>query len=117
MGHSRPLSHYFRLFNTVYNKQIFNTKIANDWIRTADLWYRKQPLYQLSQAQQQPIYSSFYTVYAVVNLRFDKFVQDNLVLAWVNQKVKKNKLVPQNVWTKFHNSDRGKNLNLNVFQH
>ena len=21
---------------------------ANDWIRTADLWYRKRPLYQLS---------------------------------------------------------------------
>ena len=25
-----------------------NKKIADDWIRTADLWYRKWPLYQLS---------------------------------------------------------------------
>ena len=38
---------YFRLFNTVDSNcslQIF----ANDWIRTADLWSQKLPLYQLS---------------------------------------------------------------------
>ena len=27
---------------------MFNINFADDWIRTADLWYRKQPLYQLS---------------------------------------------------------------------
>ena len=27
---------------------MFNINFANDWIQTADLWYWKQPLYQLS---------------------------------------------------------------------
>ena len=27
---------------------MFNINFANDWIRTVDLWYQKQPLYQLS---------------------------------------------------------------------
>ena len=27
---------------------MFNINFANDWSWTADLWYRKQPLYQLS---------------------------------------------------------------------
>ena len=27
---------------------MFNINFANDWIRTADLWSWKQPLYQLS---------------------------------------------------------------------
>ena len=38
---------YFCLFNTVDSKQMFNN-FADDWIQTADLWYWKQPLYQLS---------------------------------------------------------------------
>ena len=50
VGHSRPLFIYFCLFNTVDSKQvnIFNINFADDWIWTADLWYWKQPLYQLS---------------------------------------------------------------------
>ena len=39
---------YFRLFNTVDSKQMFNINFADDWIRTVDLWYWKRPLYQLS---------------------------------------------------------------------
>ena len=39
--HSRHL--YFRLFNA-----IVRINFANDWIRTADLWSQKRPLYQLS---------------------------------------------------------------------
>ena len=27
---------------------MFNINFTNDWIRTVDLWYQKQPLYQLS---------------------------------------------------------------------
>ena len=27
---------------------MFNINFADDWIRTADLWYLKRPLYQLS---------------------------------------------------------------------
>ena len=38
----------FRLFNTVDRKQMFNINIANDWIQTADLWYQKELLYELS---------------------------------------------------------------------
>ena len=26
----------------------YKSFFANDWIRTADLWYQKRPLYQLS---------------------------------------------------------------------
>ena len=32
--------------------------IANDWIRTADLWYWKRPLYQLCHNQYLPRYVS-----------------------------------------------------------
>ena len=43
---------YFRLFNTqltVNKYSIFIILIfADDWIRSAGLWYRKRPLYQLS---------------------------------------------------------------------
>ena len=39
---------YFRLFNTVDSKQMFKLNFADDWILTADLWYCKWPLYQLS---------------------------------------------------------------------
>ena len=39
---------YFCLFNTVDCKQMFNINFEDDWIRTTDLWCRKQPLYQLS---------------------------------------------------------------------
>ena len=51
-GHSRPLLIYFLLFNTVDNeledKQMFNINFADDWSQTEVLWYRNQPLYQLS---------------------------------------------------------------------
>ena len=48
-GHSRPLFIYFVFsIQLIINKQMFNINFANDWSWTADLWYRKQPLYQLS---------------------------------------------------------------------
>ena len=31
-GHPQPLFIYFRLFNTVDNKQMFNFNFDNDWI-------------------------------------------------------------------------------------
>ena len=49
MCHSRPIFLKFCLFNTFNRKQMFNINFADDWIRTADLWYWKQLLYQLSQ--------------------------------------------------------------------
>ena len=48
MGHSRPLFFFIFVFSmqlTVYKCSI---NFADDWIRTADLLYRKRPLYQLS---------------------------------------------------------------------
>ena len=36
---------------------MFNINFANDWIQTADLWYRKQPLYQLSHNHCSKIYN------------------------------------------------------------
>ena len=38
---------YFRIFNTVDSNQSSLYFFADDWIRTADLWYWKRPLYQL----------------------------------------------------------------------
>ena len=51
MGQSRPLFSLFSSFQyTVDSKQMFNLNnfFADNWIRTMDLWYRKQLLYQLS---------------------------------------------------------------------
>ena len=39
---------YFRLFNTQLTVNKCSINFADDWIRTADLWYWKRPLYQLS---------------------------------------------------------------------
>ena len=61
MDHSLPLFLDFRLFNTVDSKQTFNINFANDWIRTTDLWYHKQPLYQLSH-NHCPIHGKFTVV-------------------------------------------------------
>ena len=49
-GHFRSLFLYFRLFNTVYSEKnkCPLQKVADEWIRTADIWCRKWPLYQLS---------------------------------------------------------------------
>ena len=38
---------------------MFNINFADDWIRTADLWYRKQLLFQLSHNHCPDIVSSF----------------------------------------------------------
>ena len=47
MGHSWPLFLYFRLFNPV-DSDLMSQIFANDWIRTADLCCKNQPLNQLS---------------------------------------------------------------------
>ena len=46
MGHSRPLF-YFRIFYQQLIGNIGPIKMADDWIRTADFWYWKRPLYKL----------------------------------------------------------------------
>ena len=47
MGHSRHLFLYFDLFNS-WHCLCSLKNFADDWIRTSDLWVRKQPLCQLS---------------------------------------------------------------------
>ena len=47
MGQSRNLFLYFRLFNSVDNKEMYIVNFADDWIRTAEVWYWKRLLYQL----------------------------------------------------------------------
>ena len=47
MGHSRTLFLYFHLFY-LYNCTMGRLNFADVGIRTADLWCRKRPLYQLS---------------------------------------------------------------------
>ena len=60
-----PYPTSFSLFSsfqcTVDSKQMFNINIifADDWIRTADLWYRKRPLYQLSHNHCPQFYLNF----------------------------------------------------------
>ena len=48
MGQSRHFFLYFRLFNTVNSKQVFNVIFANVWSQTVSLWYWKRLLYQYS---------------------------------------------------------------------
>ena len=48
MGHFLPLFIYFSRLYTDDSKYMFNVNFAGGWIRTADRWFRKQPLYQLS---------------------------------------------------------------------
>ena len=50
LGHSRPL---FCLFSALRWYRWQRITLANDWIRTADLWCRKRPLYQLCHTQSQ----------------------------------------------------------------
>ena len=47
MGHSRPYFLYFGLFYKQLTVNKCSIKVANDWIRTRVLWYRKQLLCQL----------------------------------------------------------------------
>ena len=47
MGHSRPLFLYFRLFCKQLSVNKCSIKVADDWIQTWVLWYRKRPLCQL----------------------------------------------------------------------
>ena len=47
MGHSGPLFLYFRLFYKQLTVNKCSIKVADDWIRTRVLWYRKRPLCQL----------------------------------------------------------------------
>ena len=48
MGHSRPLFLYFRRFYKLPTGNIGSIKVADDWIRTVDLWCRKRLLCQLN---------------------------------------------------------------------
>ena len=47
IGHSRPLFSLFSSFLQTVNSKYMFKKVADDWIRTRVLWYRKQPLCQL----------------------------------------------------------------------
>ena len=60
VGHSRPLFLYFRLFNTQLTVNKCSINFANDWIRTADLWNRNRPLYQLSH-NHRPLFVYFHS--------------------------------------------------------
>ena len=48
MGHSRPLFFFILVFSIQLTVNVQNKFLADDWIRTADLWNWKRPLYQLS---------------------------------------------------------------------
>ena len=59
MGHSRLLFLYFCLFNKIDRKQMFHKILMmDDWSRTADLWCRKRPLYQLGHNHFPKIFVS-----------------------------------------------------------
>jgi len=47
LGLSWPLFSLFSSLQYRFLMQLIVNNIANDWIRTSDLWSRKQPLYQL----------------------------------------------------------------------
>ena len=52
---------------------MFNINFANDWIRTADLWYRKRPLYQLSHNHFPKKYFCYLLIGLEINfMKLDK---------------------------------------------
>ena len=48
MGYSPPLFLFFLFLNTVGSKEMLIISIADDWLWTVNLCWRKQPLCQLS---------------------------------------------------------------------
>ena len=42
MGYFHPLFLNLGIFNSQQLIPIYNKKIADDWLRTKDLWYRKR---------------------------------------------------------------------------
>ena len=48
MCHARPIFFFIFVLSIQLTLNICSINFADDWIRTADLWYRKRPLYQLS---------------------------------------------------------------------
>ena len=57
IGYSRPL--FFFIFVFSIQLRVFNINVADDRIRTADLWCQKRPFYQLSH-NHCPHYSVYY---------------------------------------------------------
>ena len=49
MGHSEAVFYFISVFSIQLTVNKCSINFADDWIRTTDLWYRKQPLYQLSR--------------------------------------------------------------------
>ena len=56
--------YYFRLFNTVDNKQMFIIIFLDDWIRAVDLWHQKQLLSQLCHNNCPRIFVVTHTLHA-----------------------------------------------------
>ena len=64
LGLSRPLSSLFSSFQQSFLIQLIETKFADGWIRIADLWCLKQPLYQLSHSHcPKTTFLTLYTHY------------------------------------------------------
>ena len=82
---------YFRLFYAVYSK-MFHMNFAGDWIRTADLWNQKSPLYQLSH-NHYPIIWSIVIGSLLTFLFLSKNWFNQTSHCWLNQPLNENKLV------------------------
>ena len=84
MGHSRPLfPPFFRLsIQLTANKCSIN--FANDWIRTADLQYRKWLLYQLSHnhCRRKKLYNRYYATAVICNIAMERNSKRSLIQAW-----------------------------------
>ena len=68
---TRPLFLYFRLFNTQLTVNKCSINFADDWIQTADLWYRKRLLYQLSH-NSCPWIVSYYSYFVVATIYLEQ---------------------------------------------
>ena len=60
-NHYSAIPDFYFLFNFVFLIQQILNNIADDWIRTVDLWRRNQPLYQLCH-NQGPTHRCFVAV-------------------------------------------------------
>ena len=78
MGHSRYLFLYFRLFYTQLKVNKCSIKVADDWIWTWVLWYRKRPLCQLRHNHCPRLNYSYCETIVVSLNEFTHFVKVTL---------------------------------------
>ena len=94
LRNSWPLFSLFSSFQYSWPKTVFYVNfIADDWIRTADLWRWKRSLYQLDHHNHRPTFPIFFsnekTIHIFANINFTVLYLFSLfALPSLNHKIK-----------------------------